>query len=126
VTAADAGVLHEQSGGNPLYIEQLAWLLNRRAEASPAAKISLSGVPPGVVASLGEELSLLSGPGRLLLEGAAVAGDPFEPELAAGAPAAAGAAGDEIPRDALPVRPLPEHRQPPTLPLPPPPLRRHR
>ena len=34
---------------------------------------------------MAEELSLLSGTARLVLEGAAVAGDPFEPELAAAA-----------------------------------------
>ena len=41
-----------------------------------------------MVAALTEELGLLSKPTRALLDGAAVAGDPFEPELAA---AAAGA-----------------------------------
>jgi ATP/maltotriose-dependent transcriptional regulator MalT len=87
VAAADASVLYEQSGGNPFYLEQLARSLDHPFEASPAAEISLSGVPSAVVAALGEELSLLSGVGRLLLDGAAVAGDPFEPELAAAAAA---------------------------------------
>jgi ATP/maltotriose-dependent transcriptional regulator MalT len=85
VTAADAALLYEQSGGNPFYLEQLARSLDRGAEAAPTAAISLAGVPPAVVASLGEELSLLSDGARALLEGAAVAGDPFEPELAAAA-----------------------------------------
>jgi DNA-binding NarL/FixJ family response regulator len=85
VTAADAALLYEQSGGNPFYLEQLARSIDRGAEAIPAAAISLAGVPSAVVASLGEELSLLSDDGRALLEGAAVAGDPFEPELAAAA-----------------------------------------
>ena len=40
---------------------------------------------PRVAASLSEELAALSDDGRLVLEGAAVAGDPFEPELAAAA-----------------------------------------
>ena len=40
-----------------------------------------------VAASLAEELALLSADGRRVLEGAAVAGDPFEPELAAAAAA---------------------------------------
>jgi DNA-binding NarL/FixJ family response regulator len=50
-------------------------------------------VPAAVVASLAEELTLLSDLGRLVLEGAAVAGDPFEPELAAAAAAASEATG---------------------------------
>jgi ATP/maltotriose-dependent transcriptional regulator MalT len=41
---------------------------------------------------LAEELTLLSGGGRRVLEGAAVAGDPFEPELAAAAAATSEAA----------------------------------
>ena len=40
-------------------------------------------MPPAVVAALTGELGLLSTPTRTLLGGAAVAGDPFEPELAA-------------------------------------------
>lgn len=86
VAAADAGVLYEQSGGNPFYLEQLARSLHHAADTSATA-ISLSGVPTAVVAALGEELSRLSSAGRRLLEGAAVAGDPFEPELAAAAAA---------------------------------------
>ena len=42
-------------------------------------------VPPMVVAALMEELALLSDAVRRVLEGASVAGDPFEPELAAAA-----------------------------------------
>jgi hypothetical protein len=44
-------------------------------------------VPPAVVSALAEELGLLSSETRTLLEGAAVAGDPFELELAAAAAA---------------------------------------
>ena len=50
------------------------------------------GVPSAVAASLREELGLLSDDGRLVFEGAAVAGDPFEPELAAAAAAMSEAA----------------------------------
>lgn len=96
VAAADASALYEQSGGNPFYLEQLAWSLDHAAETSPAAEITLSGVPLAVAASLGGELSLLSGAGRLLLEGAAVAGDPFEPELAAAAAATSEAAAIDL------------------------------
>ena len=79
-----AGALYSESGGNPFYLEQLA-----RA-SGPAAgedEASLGGirVPASVAAALTEELTLLSPPARIALEGAAVAGDPFEPELAAAA-----------------------------------------
>jgi hypothetical protein len=98
VGAADAGMLYEQSGGNPFYLEQLAWSFERAhaAEARGTAEISLAGVPSVVVASLGEELSLLSNEERLLLEGAAVAGDPFEPDLAAAAAATSEAAAIDL------------------------------
>jgi predicted ATPase/DNA-binding CsgD family transcriptional regulator len=96
VAAADAGALYEQSGGNPFYLEQLARSLDHAAGTSRATEISLSGVPSAVVAALDEELSLLSDAGRLLLEGAAVAGDPFEPELAAAAAATSEAAAIDI------------------------------
>jgi ATP/maltotriose-dependent transcriptional regulator MalT len=85
VAAAEAKLLYEQSGGNPFYLEQLARASEGGGEASLGSEISLPGVPAAVVASLGEELAQLSGPARLVLEGAAVAGDPFEPELAAAA-----------------------------------------
>jgi DNA-binding CsgD family transcriptional regulator/tetratricopeptide (TPR) repeat protein len=89
VEAADATVLYEESGGNPFYLEQLARSLDRDGGATRASEISLTGVgiPSAVAASLSEELALLSDNGRLVLEGAAVAGDPFEPELAAAAAA---------------------------------------
>jgi ATP/maltotriose-dependent transcriptional regulator MalT len=89
VDAADAAGLYEESGGNPFYLEQLARSPERTAGASSAPGISLTGldVPPAVAASLSEELALLPAETRLVLEGAAVAGDPFEPELAAAAAA---------------------------------------
>jgi ATP/maltotriose-dependent transcriptional regulator MalT len=89
VNMADASVLYEESGGNPFYLEQLARARDRAGAPTPAAEMALSGVgiPPAVAASLSEELALLSDGGRRVLEGAAVAGDPFEPELAAAAAA---------------------------------------
>ncbi|HEX5618282.1 MAG TPA: AAA family ATPase, partial [Solirubrobacteraceae bacterium] len=63
----DGGV-YEASGGNPFYLQQLARFPGR-----------------GGAAALADELGLLPAPARRLLEGAAVAGDPFEPELAAAA-----------------------------------------
>ena len=87
-------MLYEESGGNPFYLEQLARSLERAGATTPAAEIALSGIgiPSAVAASLSEELALLSDGGRRVLEGAAVAGDPFEPELAAAAAAMSEAA----------------------------------
>jgi DNA-binding NarL/FixJ family response regulator len=86
---ADTTVLYQESGGNPFYLEQLARSLERAKVVTPLSKISLLGigVPPAVAAALSEELALLSEGTRLVLESAAVAGDPFQPELAAAAAA---------------------------------------
>jgi len=86
---ARAAVLYRESGGNPFYLEQLARSSARAPQFTSAPEISLTGldVPAAVAGSLAEELTLLSDAGRLVLEGAAVAGDPFEPELAAAAAA---------------------------------------
>ena len=82
-----AAVLYEESGGNPFYLEQLARSPDQPVPGSPAQDVSLAGVrvPPMVAAALTEELAVLSEPARLVLEGASVAGDPFEPDLAASA-----------------------------------------
>jgi DNA-binding NarL/FixJ family response regulator len=89
VDVANATVLYDESGGNPFYLEQLARSIDRDGVTNHAPEISLTGVevPAAVAASLSEELALLSEQGRRVLEGAAVAGDPFEPELAAAAAA---------------------------------------
>lgn len=87
---ADPDVLYVESGGNPFYLEQLARSLDR-VRGAPAVQdetwLAEIGVPATVAAALAEELALLSETQRLVLEGAAVAGDPFEPELAAAAAA---------------------------------------
>jgi DNA-binding NarL/FixJ family response regulator/tetratricopeptide (TPR) repeat protein len=86
---ADAPVLYEESGGNPFYLEQLARSAVHAGGTTPGAEISMTGirVPSAVAASLSRELASLSDAARRVLEGAAVAGDPFEPELAAAAAA---------------------------------------
>jgi DNA-binding CsgD family transcriptional regulator/tetratricopeptide (TPR) repeat protein len=90
---ASATVLYEESGGNPFYVEELV-RFQKRAGGAPPSGPAISPesveVPSVVAAALTEELSLLSSSARAVLEGAAVAGDPFEPELAA-----AGAATSE-------------------------------
>ena len=80
-------VLYEESGGNPFYLEQLSRSVNRESAPSRSPEVALTGidVPSAVAASLNEEFALLSDGARRVLEGAAVAGDPFEPELAAAA-----------------------------------------
>ena len=97
VDAACAAAIYRECGGNPFYLEQLARSLARASESAPVADNSLTDleVPAAVAASLSEELAFLSDGGRLVLEGAAVAGDPFEPELAAAAAATSEAAAME-------------------------------
>jgi ATP/maltotriose-dependent transcriptional regulator MalT len=82
-----AAVFYEESGGNPFYLGQLARSLEHtRTDVPGVAEMSAAiGIPRAVAAALAEELALLSDETRLVLEGAAVAGDPFEPELAAAA-----------------------------------------
>jgi ATP/maltotriose-dependent transcriptional regulator MalT len=91
---ARAALLYQDSGGNPFYLEQLARSPAHAPPFTSAPEISLTGlgVPAAVAAALAEELTLLSEAGRLVLDGAAVAGDPFEPELAAAAAATSEAA----------------------------------
>jgi DNA-binding NarL/FixJ family response regulator/tetratricopeptide (TPR) repeat protein len=86
-----ADAIYEEAGGNPFYLQQLARSYGVAAAASSPSNggaLEAVGVPNAVIASLTEELGLLSAETRRVLCGAAVAGDPFESDLAA---AAAGA-----------------------------------
>src|SRR5512132_2536942 len=85
IDAVQATALYEESGGNPFYLQQLARALELTGGAATAvAELSSAiEVPSAVAAALTEELALVSQPARLVLQGAAVAGDRFEPELAA-------------------------------------------
>jgi DNA-binding NarL/FixJ family response regulator len=87
IDRADATILYEESGGNPFYLEQLSRSLEHagRDLAKHLMLPSGIGVPSAVTDSLAQELTELSACGRHMLEGAAVAGDPFELELAAAA-----------------------------------------
>jgi predicted ATPase len=71
--------LYRDSGGNPFYLEQLT-RAPRRADLAPDWDGSL---PRPVAEAIAGELAGLSPGARTLLEGAAVAGEPFEPEVAA-------------------------------------------
>ena len=82
--AGQAAALYRSSGGNPFYLEQLL-------RAGPAATATAGagagapnggGVPPAVTAALVDELRSLAPESRRLIDAAAVAGEPFEPELA--------------------------------------------
>src|SRR6185436_20721292 len=69
VDAATADALYRRSAGNPFYLEELA----RAGE----------DVPVAVAVALGRELAAVAPPARTVLEAAAVAGEPFEPDLVA-------------------------------------------
>jgi ATP/maltotriose-dependent transcriptional regulator MalT len=75
--------LYVESGGNPFYLEALA----RAAGSDPGRGLAtgMAGVPRAVRAALAGEVGVLPREMREVLEGAAVAGDPFEPELAGAA-----------------------------------------
>jgi DNA-binding CsgD family transcriptional regulator len=75
--------LYVESGGNPFYLEALA----RGVGADPRRGVAtgMAGVPRAVRAALAGEVGVLPSELREVLEGAAVAGDPFEPELAGAA-----------------------------------------
>ena len=87
VDHATATALYDESGGNPFYLEQLARSVDRES-ATPRAMSRITadlGVPAPVAAALADELSGLSDSAHLVLQGASVVGDTFEPELAAAA-----------------------------------------
>jgi tetratricopeptide (TPR) repeat protein len=86
ISPAAARTLHEESGGNPFYLEQLIRVTGpaSRAAALDADPTSLGGVelPPAVASALASELADLSVEARTFLEAAAVVGDPFELDFA--------------------------------------------
>ena len=86
VDADVAASLYAESGGNPFYLQQLARAAgSARVAASGEAAVGDVDVPAAVAVALAEETSLLSDGARLVLQSAAVAGDPFDPDLAAAA-----------------------------------------
>jgi ATP/maltotriose-dependent transcriptional regulator MalT len=90
VDDAVATALYDECGGNPFSLDQLArTAIPAGSAAAPELPLAGLDVPPGVIAALAEEIALLSDGARLVLDGAAVAGDPFEPELTGAAAAAA-------------------------------------
>ena len=79
--------LYDETGGNPFYLEQLARALEHSAGVShhEAELLADIGVPPAVAAALAEERDRLSPIARRVFDGAAVAGDPFDLEIAGAA-----------------------------------------
>lgn len=78
-----AELFYEETGGNPFYLEQLTRAPTDTLPKAASGEVSLAGVqvPPMVAAALTEELSLLPLVARSVLDGASVAGDPFEIDL---------------------------------------------
>jgi DNA-binding CsgD family transcriptional regulator/ABC-type transport system involved in cytochrome c biogenesis ATPase subunit len=77
-------VLYRQSGGNPFYLQQLAAASEHGVPLdSPPGAAGETGVPATVRGAIGAEVDALSPVAQTLLQGAAVAGEPFEPDLAA-------------------------------------------
>ena len=67
--------LEHEAGGNPLYLRELARAAEQRGGA----------LPDTLIAAVQRQVASLPPASRVLLDGAAVAGDPFDPELAAAA-----------------------------------------
>jgi DNA-binding NarL/FixJ family response regulator len=82
-----ASQLYVESGGNPFYLEQLGAAITRRGGSLPtsSAKAYEDVVPSAVNAAIAEELDALTELARIVLQGAAVTGESFEPGNAADA-----------------------------------------
>ncbi|HXV05218.1 MAG TPA: AAA family ATPase, partial [Solirubrobacterales bacterium] len=76
--------IYVESGGNPLYLEQLANAARTgsimREQDGERGEFDL---PPAVRAAIEGELNCLAPTGRTLLQGAALLAEPFDPEMAA-------------------------------------------
>jgi DNA-binding CsgD family transcriptional regulator len=72
-------LVYEESGGNPFYLQQLA----RSGAGDTRGDLRSADVPPAVALAIAGELESLSPWPRALAEAGAVAGDPFDVDLAA-------------------------------------------
>src|SRR6478609_4265648 len=80
IPAPVRGEIFEAGGGNPFFLQQLA--RQHAAGRSVAAEPREAGVPRAVMRALEQEIAALSEAGRALAQGAAVAGDPVDLDLA--------------------------------------------
>jgi DNA-binding CsgD family transcriptional regulator/tetratricopeptide (TPR) repeat protein len=84
---ADAvAAIYRHGGGNPFYLEQLGRTGSRgalRAGPPEPSAAAVAGVPAAVAGAIAGELESLPDESRRLLNAAAVAGEPFELDLAA-------------------------------------------
>ncbi len=79
----DAAAIYAQSGGNPFYTLQLAQAAELPSRSSTGDRLARdAGVPRVVAATIVEQLESLTADARSLVNAGAIAGDPFEPELA--------------------------------------------
>ncbi|WP_280413652.1 helix-turn-helix transcriptional regulator [Nocardia asiatica] len=76
--------LHQECGGNPFYLQELARARRRAGGESfvPGHQLSGRRVPALVQASLEQEIRTMSQSAQCLLRAAAVAGEPFDLDLA--------------------------------------------
>ncbi len=83
--AERVAAVYSHAGGNPFYLEQLWRAGDARSleRSSDGAGATEKGVPSAVAAVISEELASLPPQPRAFLDSAAVAGEPFEPDLAA-------------------------------------------
>jgi DNA-binding CsgD family transcriptional regulator/tetratricopeptide (TPR) repeat protein len=76
-----AAAVYRHGGGNPFYLEQLGRMENAGALAAEPTAVD-GGVPAAVAGAIADELGSLPERARLLLGAAAVAGEPFDLDLA--------------------------------------------
>ncbi len=81
--AADAERLHAVSGGNPLYLRELARAAASGASVARGGEPALREVPAGVAAGIARELEGLGPPALEFVRCGAVLGDTFELDVAA-------------------------------------------
>ena len=73
--------LYRESGGNPFYLQELHRHAGRASQTSHPGRVG-PNVPDAVRRALESEIGSLPASTQVLLQGAAVVGDPFEDELA--------------------------------------------
>jgi DNA-binding NarL/FixJ family response regulator len=81
-SAGDVEAVYAESGGNPFYLLELARAAERGSHL-PGGGLRAGDVPRLVGAAIRQELSPLPAAARALARGAAVAGEPFDVQLAA-------------------------------------------